>query len=123
MHHEVDARGGVAFGTTDEGHLLNVPASGMSALPQDPAHFVSRGARQDPHEPADPGAFVSRSQFAHYLDDRLTEALASTDGLVSVRHVRDGVTAIRRTTQGAEPSTWSAATAPGPRTCWSWAPA
>jgi uncharacterized NAD(P)/FAD-binding protein YdhS len=93
---------GVAFGTTDEGHLLNVPASGMSALPQDPAHFVSWRARQDPHETADPGAFVSRSQFAHYLDDTLTEALASTDGLVSLRHVRDRVTAIRRTTQGAE---------------------
>src|SRR5690242_18434555 len=38
---------GVAFGTTDDGHLLNVPASGMSALPEDPGHFVAWRGRQD----------------------------------------------------------------------------
>ncbi|UUZ60267.1 FAD/NAD(P)-binding protein [Nocardioides sp. B-3] len=32
---------GTAFGTTDDEHLLNVPAAGMTALPQDPGHFVA----------------------------------------------------------------------------------
>src|SRR4051812_50070655 len=32
---------GTAFGTTDPQHLLNVVAGGMSALPEDPGHFVA----------------------------------------------------------------------------------
>ncbi len=74
---------GVAFGTPDEEHLLNVPASGMSALPEDPGHFVAWGAReglstQEGTAPA--GTFVPRAQFAVYLDDTLSEAVASAVG-------------------------------------------
>ena len=87
---------GAAFGTSDPRHLLNVPASGMSALPEDLGHFVSWRARQE-HTPPDPGAFASRCQFAHYLDETLAEAEASTAGLVSLRHVRDRAAAVRRT--------------------------
>jgi len=36
---------GTAFGTTDPQHLLNVAAGGMSALPEDPGHFVAWRAR------------------------------------------------------------------------------
>ncbi len=86
---------GVAFGTSDPRHLLNVPASGMSALPEDPAHFVSWRARQE-HAAPDPGAFASRCQFAHYLDQTLTAEAASTDGLVSLHHERDRAVAVRR---------------------------
>src|SRR5579875_3718243 len=32
--------GGTAFSTADEDHLLNVPACNMSALPDEPDHFV-----------------------------------------------------------------------------------
>src|SRR2546429_5590479 len=31
---------GVAYGTTGDEHLLNVPAAGMSAYPDDPGHFL-----------------------------------------------------------------------------------
>ena len=48
---------GTAYATPDDRHLLNVPASGMSAFPRDPEHFF-RWVRQhhDPH--AQPQDFV-----------------------------------------------------------------
>ena len=46
---------GTAFGTTDDEHLLNVPAAGMTALPQDPGHFVAWRARQEHAAGAEPG--------------------------------------------------------------------
>src|SRR4029453_10576420 len=40
-------RGG-AFGTPDEAHLHNAPASGMGAFPEDPADFATWNAGHDP---------------------------------------------------------------------------
>ena len=45
---------GTAFGTTDRQHLLNVPAGGMSALPEDPGHFVAWRARHHPELMTEP---------------------------------------------------------------------
>src|SRR4051794_11479896 len=60
---------GTAFGTTDPAHLLNVPASGMSALPEDPGHFVAWRARHHPDLLGEPGVFAPREQFGRYLDE------------------------------------------------------
>jgi hypothetical protein len=62
---------GVAFGTTDERHLLNVPASGMSALPEDPGHFVAWRGRQDP----DRIFAVGKYQIIPSTMDRAVEVL------------------------------------------------
>ena len=57
---------GVAFGTPEEEHLLNVPATGMSALPEDPGHFVAWAGGQGLHgqddrgPSCDPNAFLPR---------------------------------------------------------------
>ncbi|WP_374970892.1 FAD/NAD(P)-binding protein [Terrabacter sp. BE26] len=93
---------GVAFGTADEAHLLNVTAAGMSAIPEDPGHFVDWLARQDPDGRSEQGAFVPRRQFALYLDDTLADAVASTYGLVSLRHRRVRGVSVRRTVPGVE---------------------
>ncbi|WP_210443406.1 FAD/NAD(P)-binding protein [Nocardioides sp. SYSU D00065] len=91
---------GVAFGTYDASHLLNVPASGMSVLPEDPGHFVAWRARDEPDRPSLPYDFAPRAQFARYLDDSLTEALRTTLGDVSLRHVRDTAVGVERTAGG-----------------------
>ncbi len=70
---------GIAYSTTDELHLLNVRASGMSALPDQPDHFRA-WAEVEPTE------FVPRARYAHYLRDLLSEASADSG---SVEHVRD----------------------------------
>jgi len=63
---------GVAYGTTSEFHVLNVPAGRMSAFDDDPDSFVrfvrARG------ESVDGGTFVGRHLYGAYLESLLTEA-------------------------------------------------
>lgn len=64
---------GQAYSTTDERHLLNVPASGMSAFPRDPEHFL-RWLRTH-HDPTfQPHDFAPRAAFGRYLESLLTTA-------------------------------------------------
>jgi uncharacterized NAD(P)/FAD-binding protein YdhS len=65
---------GVAYGTNSPAHLLNVPAGKMSALPDDPTHFVRFAQSLDPS--VTPGTFVRRSAYGSYLEHLLTEAAA-----------------------------------------------
>lgn len=52
---------GVAYGTRDEHHLLNVPAGKMSAFPHDPDHFRSWSG-------LDAASFARRCDYGRYLD-------------------------------------------------------
>ena len=64
---------GQAYSTTDERHLLNVPASGMSAFPRDPEHFL-RWLRTH-HDPGfQPHEFAPRAAFGRYVESLLTSA-------------------------------------------------
>ncbi|WP_188781944.1 FAD/NAD(P)-binding protein [Nocardioides phosphati] len=85
---------GVAFGTPDEQHLLNVPAAGMSALPEDPSHFLHwlQGQQPDAHA----FTFASRRTWGRYLDEQLTGALRDVLVETTVEHARTTVTAVRR---------------------------
>jgi uncharacterized NAD(P)/FAD-binding protein YdhS len=65
---------GVAYSTENHQHRLNVPAAGMSALPEDPGHFVRwLRAHHDPDFPA--GGFAPRAVFGRYLSDTLGRQL------------------------------------------------
>lgn len=87
---------GVAFGTTDEAHLLNVPAAGMSALPDDPSHFVtSCGA-------TDPAAFLPRCRWGTYLVDLLGATARAVHDRVRLEHLRSAARGVRRTRAGLE---------------------
>ena len=69
---------GLAFGTATSGHLLNVPAKNMSALADDPGHFLEWLQRQKNPE-ISPNAFVSRQWYGEYVDDLLAEQLREPD--------------------------------------------
>src|SRR5215472_10853394 len=63
---------GVAYGTEEPQHLLNVPAGRMSALPDDADHLVhwldARGQLSDPE------AFLPRRLYGDYLGELLGAA-------------------------------------------------
>jgi uncharacterized NAD(P)/FAD-binding protein YdhS len=63
---------GVAFGTQDPAHLLNVRAEGMSAIPEDPQHFTRWLARIEPGSGTE--AFAPRRRYGRYLEATLEEA-------------------------------------------------
>lgn len=88
---------GVAYSTRCRGHLLNVRASDMSALDDEPDHFVQWLAR-------DGGGlgradFAPRADYGRYLQDLLADAVhrslgrlaASAGEVVAARERSDGV--------------------------------
>ena len=68
---------GVAYSAAHPSHLLNVRAANMSALPDDPDHFLrwlegqGSGTR---------GSFVPRTTYGRYLHEMLEEAIATSAG-------------------------------------------
>lgn len=73
---------GVAYGTRDDSHRLNVPASNMGALAHDPKHFLEWLHQHHP-EKADGDAFVSRRLYGQYLGQRFAHAQASHPDLIA----------------------------------------
>ena len=84
---------GVAYGTEEPQHLLNVPAGRMSALPDDAGHLVDWLAARG--ERADPEAFLGRRLYGDYLGDLLWSAVPRVqrvvDRAVAVEPDRTGV--------------------------------
>lgn len=104
---------GVAFGTPDPEHLLNVPASGMSALEDNPGHFVEWRRRQHPAVPTGPHDFAAREEIGRYLEQTLAASLAATGGSVRLRHLRRQALAVTRTRTGVAVSTGARQTLAG----------
>lgn len=84
-----DGRGsrgaGLAYGTADPDHVLNVPAAKMGAIAEDPEHFL-RWLHEDGQDPAAawrtqavPEAFAPRGLYAKYLEDVLRTSLEHSD--------------------------------------------
>ena len=76
---------GVAYSTTSDAHLLNVPAAGMSAFPDEPGHFLqwARARRPEihavlfslPQQILDVPGLVWLPQTAHDLESLLPVVL------------------------------------------------
>jgi len=74
---------GVAYSTRDDGHLLNVPAGGMSAFPDEPDHFRAWAG-------VHAADFVPRHRFAAYLRATLDAAIRTSEH-VHIEHRRQRV--------------------------------
>lgn len=89
---------GLAYGAAWPDHVLNVRAGNMSALPDDPGHFVRWLAANGR---ADAGAtFVQRMTYGNYLREQLNEALAKSGDRLTL--VQADVGNVRQTGEGAE---------------------
>ena len=63
---------GVAYATSCSWHLLNVPAANMSALPEDPEHFV-RWAQLNYDSGTDNEDFLPRRVYGRYIESILRQ--------------------------------------------------
>ena len=78
-----DAAGlGVAYGTRQSDHLLNVRAANMSPFPDRPDHFVAWLAGRG--GVAGPADFVPRALYGAYLRETLAAAQAAAPGRLTV---------------------------------------
>ncbi len=101
---------GLAYGPGDPAWRINVPASKMTLLPDDPEHF-QRWVDKGNHLATDPDAYGEdgqpyprRSLFGEYVDEHLAPLLRRGQ----VRHVRQAVRSV-----GREASRWRVATGDG----------
>ncbi len=65
---------GLAYSTTCDEHLLNVSAAGMSALAEEPDHFLNYARTKDPTIRAED--FLPRKFFGGYVQELLNTAIA-----------------------------------------------
>lgn len=86
---------GTAFSTLEPRHLLNVPASAMSAWPDRPGDFVAWLEANASEDAVGADGFAQRRHFGAYLGAILDQAIAS--GLV---HVIDGEAVTARPSAG-----------------------
>lgn len=79
---------GVAYSTRDPRHVLNVPANRMSALPEDPDHFVRWLQSRPESEVGSDQAYATRLAYGKYLNALLAEAEQKAPN-VRLRRVQD----------------------------------
>ena len=75
---------GVAYATQCANHLLNIRAADMSALPDDPDHFVRWLSAEESQESYTGDAFVPRRTYGRYLRSLLSDAVRQSAGRLSV---------------------------------------
>lgn len=84
---------GTAYGTHCAEHLLNVKTQDMSALADDPLHFL-RWAREHYSEQVQPNDYLPRRVYGKYVESTLCEAIEENPGRFEWR--RDEVFSIAR---------------------------
>lgn len=91
---------GIAFGTTDPSHRMNVPSDRMDIAKAEPgaasAWFRGQGILPDPKSEDGTGrAYVPRLAYGAYIRAVLARTLAAAEGRVRLRHLCTRATAVR----------------------------
>ena len=89
---------GIAYGTDDDSHLLNVPAGQMSAFAEDPQHFLRFANEAD--ATISGSDFVPRKLYGHYLESLLDAAVHSASNSIEFVRLVDCATDIQPTRDG-----------------------
>ncbi len=82
---------GIAYGTEHPGHLLNVPAKGMSAFSGEPDHFLDWLSGQTKWMPRggwSPDSFVPRRLYRDYLSSLIAPYLSEGAGRLRIHRAR-----------------------------------
>lgn len=77
---------GIAYGTDQACHLLNVPAGRMSAFPGDPGHFSGWLSHGDTYGA---GYFAPRKRYGIYIQEVLETAIAGAAAQVRMDWIRN----------------------------------
>jgi len=88
---------GVAYGTQVDCHLLNVPAGNMSALIDQPDHFLN-WLQRNGYEQVTASSFVPRRVYGNYVQALLQEAQKNASADVQLQQITDEAIAIETTT-------------------------
>ena len=89
---------GIAYSTQEGRHLLNVPAANMSAIAEDPDHFLE-WARTNFDSGVQPRDFLPRRVYGQYIESVLDEAVQQNPGRLT--WVRAQARALRKNVNGA----------------------
>ncbi len=84
---------GIAYSTTIDGHLLNVPAGKMSAFADQPNHFLD-WLHANGHHNVTENSFISRKIYGNYIQAILQEAQANARENVHFEKITDEAIAI-----------------------------
>lgn len=90
---------GLAYSTLDPDHLLNTRAHNMSALPDDPEHFLRWLQARPSQVPVTGQCFISRKVYGNYLADLMTPWLNGT-GPQRLRIVREAAVRLQDSPRG-----------------------
>src|ERR1044071_3194760 len=86
---------GIAYNPYSKHQLLNVPAAKMSALPEEPGHFLDWVMQQEHFRKEDRDivacSFLPRYLYGSYLTQLWERTLEFSRGKVEVRMIRDRV--------------------------------
>lgn len=107
---------GIAYGTSDESHLLNVPAGRMSAWPDKPDDFVAWVGRTIRR--VDPWEFVPRAWYGRYVRETLL-AVRRGSRRASCEHVFDETRRLSRRREGGWVAHFAAQAVRSSQTTWS----
>jgi uncharacterized NAD(P)/FAD-binding protein YdhS len=91
---------GLAYGSHNPDHVLNVRVSNMSAWPEEPDHLQRWLAAQAGADQAQATAFITRGTYGRYLAEMIQETIAGPDGAQRLILIHDEAAGLARTADG-----------------------